>query len=131
MLRYVLISFAVAACAPPDPGPTPDGGSRGLPDAYTGCLGAFHVVAPVEGLHYDKSLDVYIDESELQGLENITMIDDLGTTYTSQWDTYEVDPDGNYWARDRYHFVLAAEHRYQLTVSHCDMSETITFFTSP
>jgi len=130
MLRFVLIAAALSACdydtrtpGHPDPGP--------LPDAYIGCVGAFHVVAPVADLHYDKSLDVYVDESEEQGELTLTMTDDLGTTYSESFHEYGPDPDGMYWSRDRFHYELAGNHRYELRVSNCYDTETITFFTSP
>ena len=130
MLRFAPIAMMMAACAPPDPGPTTQTPGV-LPDAFVACVGAFQVVAPVADLHYDKSLDVYIDESEAQGDLQVTMIDDRGTSYTYTDLTFGTDPDGMYWSRDRYHFELAASHRYDLTVRHCDTSQTITFFTSP
>lgn len=134
MLRLCLCAVAVSACAPGptgDPIPNDAGGRDPLPDAYISCVGAFDVVAPRADLHYDKSLDVYVDESELQGLLELTMTDDVGAVYTWQTETFGPDPDGQYSDRDRYHYELAASHRYQLTVSGCGPIQMITFFTSP
>lgn len=134
MLRLALPTLVLIACdwTTPDTGGS---GVRPLPDAYVGCVGAFHIVAPNANLHYDKSLEVYIDESEAQGDLQLTMTDDLGTPYTWTTETFGTDPDGMYWSRDRYHYDLAAGHRYDLAVTHCNnaaiQTETVTFFTSP
>ncbi len=126
MLRVALPVLMLAACAPDTAGP------QALPDADIGCsIGTFQIKAPVEGLHYDPALDVYIDEAELQGELTLTMIDDAGTSYQSTSDTYGPDPTDSFLTLDKYVYALAPSHRYDLTVSHCTTSQTVTFFTSP
>lgn len=133
MLRFAwpLLLVAVAACDRYTI-PTPDGGGRPIPDAYTSCdIGSFLIVAPKADLHYDASMDVIVDESELQYELQLTMTDDLGQAYKYTADSSAPNPDGTFWNRDRFHYDLAAGHRYDLTVSHCQQSQTVTFFTTP
>jgi hypothetical protein len=132
MLRLIAPVLLLVACDPGSPPGAGGGGGGGrYPDAYVGCIGAFQIVAPNEGLHYAASMDVIVDESELQYELTLTMTDDLGTAYKYTADSSEPNPDGTYWSRDKFHYELAASHRYDLTVSHCDQSQTVTFFTSP
>lgn len=130
MLRLILPVLVLAACDWTEPD-TAGPGSRPIPDAYMGCIGAFQIMAPKADLHYAASMDVIVDESELQYELSLTMIDDAGTAYKYTADSSEPNPDGTFWNRDKFHYELAAGHRYDLTVSHCDQSQTVTFFTSP
>ena len=126
MLRLVLPLALFAACdwTTPDTGP--------VPDANRGCaIGTFRIVAPVAGQHYDPAVHVYIDEAELQGELTLVMLDDNGTAYNFTSDTYGPDPKDSFLTLDDYQYALAPGHRYELTVSHCDDSQTVTFFTSP
>jgi hypothetical protein len=138
MLRLIAPVLLLVACdpgSPPGAGGGFSGGVGRLPDAYLGCFGAFQVVAPVADLHYVASMDVIVDETELRYELKLTMVDDQGTAYQYTTDSSDPDPDGMYWNRDKFHYELAASHRYDLTVAACDNgqpgSQTVTFFTSP
>lgn len=130
MLRLALPLLAIVACDWTEPDTAGPAG-RPVPDAYVGCVGAFQISAPKANLHYAASMDVIVDESEAQGDLTLTMIDDAGTSYAWTTESFGPDPDGTFWSRDKYTYELAAGHRYDLTVSHCDQSQTVTFFTSP
>jgi len=133
-MRCLLLPLvALAACAPryEDDIQPP----RGDPDAALGCteIGAFQIAAPQPELHYAPSMDVVLDESELQGSVMFTMVDDLGTSYQWTSETFAPYPNdaGNWWSQDRYHYELAPSHRYTLTATVCpDRTQTVEFFTS-
>jgi hypothetical protein len=100
---------------------------------YAG-LGEFEIAAPRPGLHYDKSLDVIIDESELRWSFTVRITDDQGNSFAPTADTeVPYPPDaGSWWSLDTYHFELAANTRYTATISVCPTrTETVEFFTSP
>ena len=103
------------------------------PDAPTCDIGAFAIAAPRDGLHYDKSLDVLVDESELWAELTVVIGDDIGDTFLPKADSTAPYPGdaGSWWNRDTFHFELASSTRYTLTVSHCTQKQTVTFFTSP
>jgi hypothetical protein len=106
----------------------------GDPDAALTCdLGAFDVAVPREGIHYDKSLDVQVDESELWALLTVTINDDGDNAYLPTSDTTAPYPRdaGSWWNLDTFHFELAANTRYTLSVSHCATVQRVSFFTSP
>lgn len=105
----------------------------GDPDAPSCDIGAFEIAVPREGLHYDKSLDVLVDESELWASLTVQIGDDVGDTYLSISDRTAPYPRdaGSWWNLDTFHFELAANTRYTLTVSHCTMIQRVSFFTSP
>jgi len=132
MLRMFAPILLLAAC---DWTQADTGGQRpiGDPDAPSCDIGAFEIAAPRDGLHYDKSLDAVVDESELWAELTLKIGDDLGDTYVPTADTTAPYPGdaGSWWNRDTFHFDLTAGTRYTLTVSHCSMSQTVTFFTSP
>ena len=133
-MRCLLLPLVVlAACAPryEDDIQPP----RGDPDAATGCIsiGAFQIAAPQPELHYAPSMDVVIDESELQGALAFSMIDDVGNTYQWTTESYAPNPSdaGGWWSQDKFHYELAGNHRYTLTVTACpDRTQTVEFFTS-
>lgn len=105
----------------------------GDPDAPSCDIGAFEIAVPREGLHYDKSLDVLVDESELWASLTLKIGDDVGDTYPPTSDStapYSRDA-GSWWNLDTFHFELAANTRYTLTVNHCTTIQRVSFFTSP
>jgi hypothetical protein len=133
-MRLAVLALLLAACSDPtyvDPRPP-----NPLPDAYvTGCgIGAFQIAAPKQDLHYAPAMVVYIDEKELQGSLDLTMVDDAGTHY--QWthdDSQQPATDaGAWWSHDSFWYDLAPGHRYTLSVSHgCPSDDqSVTFFTS-
>jgi hypothetical protein len=132
MHRFVLLVIAIVGCAPQaedDVRPTP------IPDfdAAVPCgIGGFEIAAPRADLHYAPSMDVYLDESELLGQLSLAMTDDLSNPY--QWTNESSSPypgdAGPWWSRDKFHYELAPSHRYTLTVSHCELNQSVTFFTS-
>jgi len=135
MRCLILPVVLLAACAPRNEDDVVP--PRGDPDA--GChggIGAFEIAAPQPELHYAPTMDVVIDETELQGSLTLTMIDDLGNSYQYTSDTYAQYPtDGSiWWDQDKYHYELAPSHRYTLTVSPQICSpyqpQTVEFFTS-
>lgn len=131
-MRLVLLAAVLAsACAPP----AEDDVVPLEPDAAVGTscdLGGFEIAAPRPDLHYAPSMVVYVDESELQGELTLTMTDNLGNAYAWTSDDSEPYPGdaGTWWSRDSFHYDLAPSRRYTLTVSHCQHSQTVTFFTS-
>ncbi len=128
-MRCMLLPLlVVAACG------SPVVEDHHAPPLEAGCsdIGAFEIAAPRPDLHYAPSLDVYVDESELQGELSLTMVDDLGNPY--EWTTDSTAPypgdAGTWWNQDKFHYDLAPSHRYTLTVSHCATIQTVVFFTS-
>ena len=115
----------------------PDTGGRApmgeFPDAPSCDIGAYEVAVPREGQHYDKSLDVLVDESELWASLTLKIGDDNGDSYIPISDSTARYPSdaGYWWNLDTFHFELAANTRYTLTVSHCTTSASVSFFTSP
>jgi len=132
MYRYLAVLVLVAGCdrGLDDPRPHP---VHSDPDAGQCELGEFAIAAPVDGEHYDKSLDVLVDESELWNELSVTIADDIGDTYLPTSESTEPYPAdaGTWWNRDTYHFELAASTRYTLAVSHCSTYQRVAFFTSP
>jgi hypothetical protein len=131
----LVILLPLAACDDPRTG---DGATKDTryPDAGCGLngIGAFEIAAPRPGLHYDKSLDVVIDESELRWSFAVAITDDLGTSFAPISDTEVPFPSdaGSWWSLDTYHFELAANTRYTATVTVCDnRTQMVEFFTSP
>ncbi len=105
------------------------------PDAGCGLngIGAFEIAAPRPGLHYDKSLDVVIDESELRWSFTVRIIDEGGISIAPVSDDEVPFPAdaGSWWSRDTYHFELAPNTRYTARVAVCDdRIQTVDFFTS-
>ena len=131
---YRLLLLFVVAChvAPQDDVRDPWPGTEDI-DAFTCDSGAFSIAAPVAGEHYDKSLDVLVDESGLWTQLAVTITDDAGDSYIpiAQSTAPSSLDAGIWWNRDTYHFELAPSTRYELFVSHCAASQTVSFFTSP
>ncbi|MEO8841265.1 MAG: hypothetical protein ABI591_03765 [Kofleriaceae bacterium] len=126
MLRLLLV-LPLAACS----GIQTDTPPIGDPDAASCDLGAFEVAAPHEGLHYDKSLDVLVDETELWAELTVTIGDDGDDSFLPTSDTTApYAGDASWWNLDTFHFELAANTRYTLTVSHCNMIQRVAFFTN-
>jgi hypothetical protein len=127
-MRSVLIALLLVGCAP-----TTEDDLYIPPDSTISCdIGAFEIAAPREALHYVPSMDVVIDESELWASLSLQMVDELSNSYQWTADTtspYPADA-GSWWNRDTFHYELAPNHRYTLTVSHCTNIQTVTFFTS-
>ena len=76
---------------------------------------------------------VLVNESELWASLTLTIRDGIGNTYAPISDTTAPYPQdaGYWWNRDTFHFELAANTLYTLTVSHCTKIQTVEFFTSP
>ena len=133
MLRIIALVVPLAAACDwtqPDTGGRPPIGD---PDAPSCDIGAFQIAAPLAGIHYDKSLDVLVDESELWASLALRISDDIGDSYIPIADSsapYAKDA-GSWWNLDTFHFELLADTRYTLTVSHCTNIQTVEFFTSP
>jgi hypothetical protein len=127
MLRIMFALLAGCGGMQTDPSPMGD------PDAPSCDIGAYDVAVPREGIHYDKSLDAIVDESELLGSLTLTIGDDGGDTFLPTANSTAPYPRdaGYWWNLDRFHFELAASTRYTLTVSHCTKSQRVSFFTSP
>jgi hypothetical protein len=133
MLRIMFaLVLPLAACdwTQPDTNGRP---STEFPDAPSCDIGAFEIAVPREGLHYDKSLDVLVDETELWASLTLKIGDDVGDSYIPTADSSAPYPRdaGSWWNLDTFHFELAANTRYTLTVSHCTTSQSVSFFTSP
>ena len=97
-------------------------------------LGDFAIAAPRAGQHYDKSLDVIVDESELRWSLTVRITDDQGHSFAPvSDDAVPFPPDaGSWWSLDTFHFELAANTRYTASVSVCNgRLQTVEFFTSP
>jgi len=135
MLRIMFaVVLPLAACdwTQPDTGGRPPMGDPDAPTCSTG-IGAYEIAAPREGIHYDKSLDVLVNESELWASLTLKIVDGIGDSYIPISDSSAPYPKdaGSWWNLDTFHFELVANTRYTLTVSHCTDSQTVTFFTSP
>ncbi|HEY1816378.1 MAG TPA: hypothetical protein VGG74_28725 [Kofleriaceae bacterium] len=134
MLRFAAIAFLLGACRPlPDDDVVqPPSNNQDL-DAGQCEPGELAIAAPLAGEHYDKSLDVLVDESDLWQSISVTITDDFGDLYEPTTASTQLYPaDAGTWSnRDTYHFELAASTRYTLAVSHCSTYESVPFFTSP
>lgn len=129
-MRSVLPLLLLVACAP-----TYADDIYLPPDGNSSCgIGGFDVVAPRAGLHYAPQLDVYIDSSEIDTYVDLelTMIDELGNAYAPTSMTSGSNPTdaGMWWTQDKDHYELVPGRRYVLTATHCDVTQTVTFFTS-
>ena len=139
-MRLAWLALVVAACGTGGRGT--DNTWSPLPDAGGCGVGAFDIVAPVTGEHYDTNLAALIDFAELDpdfGDVSLTMVDDTGTSYAQVSDTEEGPSPGagsSPYYRWRFDYTLAPAHRYELTVTPdaplCDPPSTpsVTFFTS-
>ncbi|HEY3807219.1 MAG TPA: hypothetical protein VGL61_31675 [Kofleriaceae bacterium] len=134
MLRFAAIALLLGACRPlpEDDVAQPPFNNQDL-DAGQCEPGALQIAAPVAGEHYDKSLDVLVDESALWHDISVTITDDVGDLYDpTAASTQPYPADAGIWSnRDTYHFELAASTRYTLAASHCTTYESVAFFTSP
>jgi hypothetical protein len=129
MRCLILPLVLLAACAPPNEShrhPVD-------PDANTCDIGAFQIAAPRADIHYAPTMDVVVDESELWAELTLTMVDELGDSYLYVSDSTAPYPggSGSWWNQDKFHYELAPNHRYTVTVSHCANSQSVEFFTSP
>ena len=133
MLRIMFALVVPLAACDRIPTEGDDRPPMGDPDAPSCDIGAFEVAVPREGQHYDKSLDVLVDESELWASLTLKIGDDIGDSYIPISDSTARYPSdaGYWWNLDTFHFELAANTRYTLTVSHCTTSQSVSFFTSP
>ena len=138
-MRLAWLALVVAACGTGGRGT--DNTWSPLPDAGGCGVGAFDIVAPVTGEHYDTNLAALIDFAELDpdlGDVTLSMVDDAGTSYAPLSDTQEeTSPDAPPFYRWRFDYALAPARRYELTVTPtlgpvCVSSiASVTFFTSP
>jgi hypothetical protein len=131
-ILFALVPMVVACdWTSPDTG----GPHTNFPDASCNIqIGEFQIAAPRAGQHYDKSLDVIVDESELRYSFTVQIADDQGNSFAPISDTaVPYPPDaGSWWSLDTFHFELAADTRYTATVSVCTQrSQSVEFFTSP
>src|SRR5277367_1551054 len=82
MLRMLVPALVLVACdwspSSTDVGLRPIHSDLDAPECDIGWL---EIAAPLEGIHYDKSLDVLVDETELWTLLTLTIGDDIGDTY--------------------------------------------------
>ncbi|HEY1546247.1 MAG TPA: hypothetical protein VGG28_00435 [Kofleriaceae bacterium] len=125
-MRYLLATtIALAACEPAAMMNRPIDDDVDAPACDSG---QFQIVAPVEGEHYDASLDALVDETALWTQLIVTITDDIGDSYLPTAESTTYDRGVNH---DTYHFELAASTRYTLAVGHCTTIQTVGFFTSP
>lgn len=126
MKAMLLVLVAAVGCGPSSGDGTDD--VRISPDGRVLCVGHVQILAPVANLHYDAGLEVYIDESEAYDFQQ-AMYDSDGLFYGYTDQSSVTDPM-SFTTHHRFHYDLAPSKGYTLTVSHCEETQSVSFFTS-